>query len=158
MNLIKTASVVALTIALALSTISCKNKSVEKTVDEAVIKTGCQPGSLSLADATKQLVGTWKLVSIKSGWTGEIRKPETPLSITVDSQLKVKIVEDGKEVDQIQLNLSDSGWGISYKVVNRLSSTKGIHINQGAFSICVERLVLDNTAVDGPAYTFEKQK
>ncbi|MBD2702079.1 hypothetical protein IC229_15620 [Spirosoma sp. BT702] len=130
--------------------VNCQQKSIAQE--------DCGSSTIGLSEAKKQAVGRWRLVSSKSGWTGDVKTPDKLLEMAIDDQQKATLYEEGKETISYQLVLEQPDKSIRYKTINKSSGTSVVTLNQGVFSVCSTKLIFDNTELDGNLYTYEKSK
>lgn len=144
-----TISTVALIVTLGTTMMNCQR---DLTAQPVV----CSPTSQTDVEAKEQSVGYWRLTSIKSGWTSNVRKPEKVVEMSIDDQQKVIVYEDNQETSRFQLVLRSYENTVRYSVANQSSSPSSIIFREGRLSVCPNLLVIDNTDLDGSLYTYEK--
>jgi hypothetical protein len=119
----------------------------------------CDPNEIATKKSTanKKAVGRWHLVSIKSGWTGVISSPAEKIDMVIDENQQATVYKDDTEVARFQYTLEQTASETLRFMITKQSGTSPISLFSGSyFSVSSKQLILDDTFVDGPAYTFER--
>lgn len=112
----------------------------------------------TVTTASEQMVGNWKLVSIRSGWTGKTTEADQKLKLTVnDQQQAILYSDDRREVARFDISLSEvNGNLIRYDLINAPNYIY-LFSKSGVLRVSSKELIFDSTASDGPAYNFVKE-
>jgi hypothetical protein len=111
----------------------------------------------ALTTATAKAVGSWQLVSILSGWTGQSSLPTQNVELAIDDQLLAIYYEEGKEVSRYRYQLKETTSGIRYSVVDQIGKPKFYMQLDGNFRVNDQNLTIGDTGVDGSDYTFKRK-
>ena len=126
--------------------------------DDKNIEEHCKSDVKSIEDAQNKAEGSWSLITVKSGWTGERKPSDNQVTIKIDNKQKVTIYDDSKELGNMQLMFSNNNDRFTYTTSNLSGSSGILVLSDSILSVCNEQLILDNTTTDGGLYTFERKK
>jgi hypothetical protein len=113
-----------------------------------------------LANALAQVNGQWRLVNIRSGWTGKISKPSEKVNLIVDDQAIGMVYERDKQSWRFHLDITKNrhSVGMRFTIDQQQGETSFYFPTDGYFRVCEKQLIMGNTDVDGVDLIFERIK
>lgn len=122
---------------------------------------GCNQEKIATETSTayKKAIGHWQLMSITSGWTGQVSSPATKIEMVINPQSEGIIYENGKEVLRYTYTLEGSPILIFHYNVTGQNGVSPIGFSSGAvFQVSHKELIISNAHTDGGTYRFERKK
>lgn len=121
-------------------------------------------------EASRRLIGTWKLVRISGGWINPANVTTIPVSdqvVTFDTNRTCVVTKDGQRSSSLAYSLSSTPRTPGYTgsalpeltVIDSSRTTSSpLQLGQAVLFVCDQEMILDyGTPVDATSHTYQRQ-